>query len=575
MLARPRVWLLPLVSAVLLGSCATRGGGPRGTRTDAGPAGMDAGHAFCPDADGDTICDADEGNGDPDGDGIPNYLDDDSDGDGVPDRVEAGDSDPATVPRDSDGDGIPDFLDETTPGRPMDAGPVDAGMLDGSGVYTPDGGDAGIVTAICMPEDIVPTGCTAPVTEGTAGLCDGLDNDCDGMVDEECICTPGEVQRCFQGPPGRRGVGACQDGMQLCRAATEFGGVWGPCEGGIRPGLEVCDDLDNDCNGCTDEVADCVPAGSCPGPGDTRVPDGRPFSTYMLRGGDFYSAPDATAWRWEITGTPCDRMFQAIPGSTATSESGQLSYTLRSSTSENAQVDFTLSGDYEVTLTVTRADGTTFTCTWIIHVRAPGLRVELCWDETGPTSSEALDIDLHLGKTGTTSAWFDSNDCHYLNCQGGFFATGVPWGYPTTPLSNCTGPGARGGFTGSCPNPRLDIDNIYEDTEYIPENINLDNPRDGDRFRVMVHHYDFSDLPTYPLVNVYCGGELRGTYGQAPDRVMAFDQGGGRNGGSMWRVVDVQMMVDAAGMTTGCDLTPITPPGGMTGYYVTNDSSTY
>ena len=573
---RSRSFFVFACLALFLGSCATRGGGPRGTRTDAGPGG-DAGHTFCPDADGDTICDADEGNGDPDGDGVPNFMDDDSDGDGVPDRIEAGDLDPATTPRDGDGDGVPDYLDETTPGRPMDAGPIDAGLLDGSGVYTPDGGDAGpIVTEICMESDMVPTGCTGPVTEGTAGFCDGLDNDCDGMVDEECICTPGAVQRCFLGPPGRRGEGACQDGMQLCLAATEFGGTWGPCEGGIRPGVEVCDDLDNDCNGCTDEVAGCIPAGSCPGPGDPRVPDGRPFSTYNLNGGDFYSAPDAVSWQWEIVGTPCDRMFQAIPGSPATSTSGQLSYTLRNATMRDAQIDFTLSGDYEVTLTVTKSDGTTFTCTWIIHVRAPGLRVELCWDVTGPTAgSSALDIDLHLGKTGTTGAWFDSNDCHYANCQGGFFGfTGVPWGYANTPIANCTGPGSRGGFTGSCPNPRLDIDNITETTEYIPENINLDNPNDGDRFRVMVHHYD-TDGATYPLVNVYCGGELRGTYGQAPDVVMSFDRGMYDEMGDMWRVVDVQMMVDATGTTTGCDLTPITPPGSMTGYYVTFNDTTY
>ena len=77
------------------------------------------------------------------------------------------------------------------------------------------------------------------------------------------------------------------------------------------------------------------------------------------------------------------------------------------------------------------------------------------------------------------------------------------------------------------------------------------------------------------MVNVYCGGELRGTYGAAPDLVSGFDQGGGRNGGSMWRVVDVDMMVDGTGTTTGCTLTPVHPPGTTAGYYVTNDDSTY
>ena len=66
------------------------------------------------DADGDMISDADEGIAsavDTDGDGTPDYLDDDSDGDGIPDYREAGDGDTATAPLDSDADGTPDFRD--------------------------------------------------------------------------------------------------------------------------------------------------------------------------------------------------------------------------------------------------------------------------------------------------------------------------------------------------------------------------------------------------------------------------------------------------------------------------------
>lgn len=63
------------------------------------------------DSDGDLIGDNHEGTGDPDGDGVPNYQDDDSDGDGVLDRDEAGDTDVSTFPVDTDGDTYPDFLD--------------------------------------------------------------------------------------------------------------------------------------------------------------------------------------------------------------------------------------------------------------------------------------------------------------------------------------------------------------------------------------------------------------------------------------------------------------------------------
>jgi hypothetical protein len=46
-----------------------------------------------------------------DGDGDPNYLDEDSDGDGFPDAEEVGDSDPCTPPRDTDKDENPDYFD--------------------------------------------------------------------------------------------------------------------------------------------------------------------------------------------------------------------------------------------------------------------------------------------------------------------------------------------------------------------------------------------------------------------------------------------------------------------------------
>jgi len=55
------------------------------------------------DSDDDGIPDSVEGDDDPDGDGVPNSMDDDSDGDGIPDSVEGAD--------DADNDGTPNFLD--------------------------------------------------------------------------------------------------------------------------------------------------------------------------------------------------------------------------------------------------------------------------------------------------------------------------------------------------------------------------------------------------------------------------------------------------------------------------------
>ena len=62
----------------------------------------------------------------------------------------------------------------------------------------------------------------------------------------ECA-VDGAQRRCYTGPPATRGVGLCQDGIQVCQ-----GGVWGPCEGEILPSSEVCNGLDNDCDGVVD-----------------------------------------------------------------------------------------------------------------------------------------------------------------------------------------------------------------------------------------------------------------------------------------------------------------------------------
>src|SRR5574341_1256487 len=73
-----------------------------------------------PDEDGDTIADEQEGSAqeiDTDGDGLPDYRDEDSDGDAVPDVVEAGDGDTRTPPPDSDADGVPDFRDTDADGN--------------------------------------------------------------------------------------------------------------------------------------------------------------------------------------------------------------------------------------------------------------------------------------------------------------------------------------------------------------------------------------------------------------------------------------------------------------------------
>lgn len=79
--------------------------------------------------------------------------------------------------------------------------------------------------------------------------CNGKDDDCNGQIDEICVCKPGEQGDCYNGPTNTDGKGICQKGRKTCQA----NGQWGPCSGEITPQTETCNGKDDDCNGQIDE----------------------------------------------------------------------------------------------------------------------------------------------------------------------------------------------------------------------------------------------------------------------------------------------------------------------------------
>jgi MYXO-CTERM domain-containing protein len=112
--------------------------------------------------------------------------------------------------------------------------------------------------------------CTGDVGP-SAEVCDGLDNDCDGMVDEGGTCCAMAVEVCNaedddcdgltdesfpeDGLPCGQAIGECEPGSTIC-VAGDLG-----CSGGVGPGTEVCNGLDDDCDGSVDEDL-AAPVGS-------------------------------------------------------------------------------------------------------------------------------------------------------------------------------------------------------------------------------------------------------------------------------------------------------------------------
>ena len=126
----------------------------------------------------------------------------------------------------------------------------------------------GVGTQTCMNGAWLECSARQPEEE----ICDGRDNNCDGKIDETCECDDGDTRYCGTC------VGQCEVGVATCTDGT-----WSDCEGYVGPSEEICDLIDNDCDGRVDEscicaegtVATCsVDEGACAAGTQTCLSDG-------------------------------------------------------------------------------------------------------------------------------------------------------------------------------------------------------------------------------------------------------------------------------------------------------------
>jgi hypothetical protein len=416
----------------------------------------------------------------------------------------------------------------------------------GGVVFVPDSGpdDA--------PSDVFQNPCGSKC--GPKELCDpphlGLDDNCNGNVDETCTCNSGEVHFCFKGDPSYLHAPGCFPGVETC---TETG-IWGPCIGGVHA-------TDN----CFANQPSCH-AISAP-----------PFVTVHLATGTGSFSLNAVTEVWSVM---CPAGVSPCPGVNPPDAFQALQ-----------------SGEYAVTYTKSLEDGGMASCNYPLFIGATGLRAELQWEHplVDGGGITGIDLDLHMHQPMDTNPWAtqqgETNECLWANCAEDSFDPVVspdsptwfagPPAMPPTPVNwdmnavqqdnTCyyvpRGVGVLWQMLGmGCHNPRLDIDdiqcdptilNVNDPSFCVPENINVDYPPAKQWIRIGVHDYDSHGMTydVHPLVSVYGDGALIASLGNngyyVPTQPVTFTPEDGANPtqgeNRFWIVADVTYTTDSCG----------------------------
>jgi hypothetical protein len=137
--------------------------------------------------------------------------------------------------------GCPAHDGESTP--PVETG--DSSVAGGCGGGGDEDGDG-----YCGPSDGDCDDDDASVYPGASELCNGRDDNCDGQIDED-------VGTAWYADTDGDGFGIAADPQTACEAPTGYVAAAGDCDDAdptaFPGGVEVCDGIDDDCNGAVDD----------------------------------------------------------------------------------------------------------------------------------------------------------------------------------------------------------------------------------------------------------------------------------------------------------------------------------